>query len=598
MGCQANRQYFIVLMLQVTGGAHFLVSLALRTGRNQDSIIAMTAMKTRFSRKLHMAFGAMLAITLALAWYFYDSVQWFEYDVQRIALANSVLNGNRALSAQTELKLKLIQESAAIGAVEETLQWQENISALRVSIEEIRQAYVDGNLLRHAEADSLELADLDEMETLVETIISAGEVIRLALEASTTEVSSADESSTGLASAGLAGTKVSSTDIVDAELDKLRSEGTAELFWVMMADTLAANIKEVSDANWEATTLSRYITGVLPLFMLALVSLTGFIVWVFSRSLTRSVTVLHNGVWAFTNGDMTHRIPELKEREFELLGDAFNTMARELAGHRTRMHDSNVQLEAVVDERTRALKNSNDMLALVDENRRKLLADISHEFRTPLTVIRGEAEIAMRGKAKTKAEYLETLGRIIEQSDQATRLVDDLLFMARADAGEPRLKVRPVSVGGLLGPVCSDFSAKAEKRKVTLKQLFDDESTVVMGDPGRLRQVFAILVDNALQYSMKGGTVEVSLERSSTEVVVTVRDNGIGLTKEEAQQAFQRFFRGGHAQGHARGTGLGLPVAKAIVEAHKGTITLQGKPGEGALATVILPAEDKLKAVA
>ena len=542
----------------------------------------MTAMKTRFSRKLHMAFGAMLAITLALAWYFYDSVQWFEYDVQRIALANSVLNGNRALSAQTELKLKLIQESATVGAVEESLQWQENISALRVSVEVIRQAYVDGNLLRHAEADSLELADLDEMETLVETIISSGEVIRLALEAPDTEA---------------ANTEII-TETVDAELDKLHSEGTAELFRVMMAETLAANIKEVSDANWEATTLSRYITGVLPLFMLALVSLTGLIVWVFSRSLTRSVTVLHNGVWAFTNGDMTHRIPELMEREFELLGDAFNTMARELAGHRTRMHDSNVQLEAVVDERTRALKSSNDMLALVDENRRKLLADISHEFRTPLTVIRGEAEIAMRGKAKTKAEYLESLERIIEQSDQATRLVDDLLFMARADAGEPRLKVRPVSVDGLLGPVCGDFSAKAEKRKVTLKQSFDHENVIVMGDPGRLRQVFAILVDNALQYSMKGGTVEVNLERSDSEVVVTVRDDGIGLTKEEAQQAFQRFFRGGHAQGHTRGTGLGLPVAKAIVEAHKGSITLQGKPGKGALATVVLPAEGKLKAVA
>ena len=77
-----------------------------------------------------------------------------------------------------------------------------------------------------------------------------------------------------------------------------------------------------------------------------------------------------------------------------------------------------------------------------------------------------------------------------------------------------------------------------------------------------------------------------------------VQDTGIGLTKDEARQAFQRFFRGGKAQGHARGTGLGLPVAKAIVEAHKGSITLEGKPGEGALATVVLPAEEKLKAVA
>jgi signal transduction histidine kinase len=119
-----------------------------------------------------------------------------------------------------------------------------------------------------------------------------------------------------------------------------------------------------------------------------------------------------------------------------------------------------------------------------------------------------------------------------------------------------------------------------------------------MGDAGRLRQVFSILIDNALRYSKQGGTVTLQLERHDSEIVVTVRDTGIGLTEDEARQAFQRFYRGGKAQGHARGTGLGLPVAKAIIEAHKGSITLEGKPGEGALATVHLPAEEKLKVVA
>ena len=119
-----------------------------------------------------------------------------------------------------------------------------------------------------------------------------------------------------------------------------------------------------------------------------------------------------------------------------------------------------------------------------------------------------------------------------------------------------------------------------------------------MGDAGRLRQVFSILVDNALRYSAPRQTITVSLGMNEQEIRVKVKDMGIGLTEDEARQAFQRFFRGGKAQSHARGTGLGLPVAKAIVEAHKGGITLVGKPGEGALATVTLPAEDKLKAVA
>jgi two-component system OmpR family sensor kinase len=288
----------------------------------------------------------------------------------------------------------------------------------------------------------------------------------------------------------------------------------------------------------------------------------------------------------------------LHEREFEQLGAAFNTMAKQLADHRAGMRDSNIRLEAIVEERTRALKSSNEILELVDENRRKLLADISHEFRTPLTVIRGESEIALRGKIKTKAEYQETLARIIEQADQTTRLVDDLLFIARADAGEPRLKIRPLSVGSILSSVCADFQAKAEQSLVEIKHVISDEKVVVMGDAGRLRQVFSILIDNALRYSSKNGSITVGLESSDREVFVTVQDTGIGLTEEETLQAFERFFRGGKAQGYASGTGLGLPVAKAIVEAHKGRITLEGKPNEGALATVVLPTEKKMKAVA
>jgi len=533
----------------------------------------MAGIKTRFSRKLHIAFGAMLAITLALAWYFYDSVQWFEYDVERITIANTILNGHRALSLQTTQKLALIDESVANGSITDLPRWHENVRLLRVTIIDIRHALADEVALLGIENEKDDMDVLSEMESLVETFISSGEAVRLALQ----EQRNADAL---------------------AESEQLHSQGTADIFNELMNDTLTLRAKELAEANTETISLAHYITSVLPLFMLALAGFTAMIAWLFSRSLTRSVNVLHRGAQAFTNDDLSHRIPELHEKEFAQLGEAFNTMARQLADHRTAMRDSNIRLEAIVEERTRALKRNNEMLGLADENRRKLLADISHEFRTPLTVIRGESEIALRGKIKTKAEYQETLARIMEQADQTTRLVDDLLFIARADAGEPRLKIRPVSVSGLLSAACAGFSARAKKNSVDIEQVQEDVSAVVMGDAGRLRQVFSILIDNALRYSNEDDTVTVTLERTDKEIVVNVRDTGIGLTDEEARQAFQRFFRGSKAQGHARGTGLGLPVAKAIVEAHKGHITLKGKPGEGALATVTLPAEEKLKAVA
>ena len=533
----------------------------------------MAAIKTRFSRKLHVAFGAMLATTLALAWYFYDSVQWFEYDVERIAIANSVLNDYRTLAAQGSQKLNLIEESIDQGGISNLSDWRAVDSSLRTSIGGIRQSLAEESSLLGVDQNTNDLAALNELEGLIEEIIGSGEAIRLELGSE-------------------------QTDNARIQLERLRSEGRTEIFNEVMSEVLAVRAKQLDDANTETIALAHYITAVLPMFMLALAGFTALIIWFFSRSLTRSVNVLYHGAKTFTGGDLNHRIPELQEKEFGRLGEAFNVMAHELADHRANMRDSNVRLEAIVEERTRALKSSNDMLALVDEKRRKLLADISHEFRTPLTVIRGEAEIAMRGKAKTPAAYKESLERIMDQADQTTLLVDDLLFIARADAGEPRLKIRPLSVGSLLEAVCNDFTARAEQQEISIVQKLDDKNAVVMGDDGRLRQVFSILIDNALRYSNTGGKVEVRLKRQGQEIVVTVRDSGIGLSKEEARQAFQRFFRGGKAQGHARGTGLGLPVAKAIVEAHKGVIMLEGKPGKGALATVVLPAEDKLKAVA
>ena len=533
----------------------------------------MAARKSSFSRKLHLAFGAMLIITLALAWYFYDSVHWFEYDVERITVANSVLNGHRILSTQTEQKLSLIEDSVANETIGDLPRWHDNVQVLRTSIIDIRLALAEENELRSAGVEAGAMDALNEMEGLVEAIIASGERIAEALQEQRPVEAR-------------------------AELEQLRSEGTVEVLNELLLESLAASRKKLAEANTETISLAHYITGVLPLFMLMLAGLTAMIAWLFSRSLTRSVNELHHGAEAFSNDDLNHRIPELHEREFEQLGMAFNTMARQLAEQRAAMRDSNIRLEAIVEERTRALKCSNETLEMVDENRRKLLADISHEFRTPLTVIRGESEIALRGKIKTTAEYRETLARIMEQADQTTRLVDDLLFIARADAGEPRLKVRLLSLNNLLATTCADFTSQAEKNAISIELELGEDEIMLMADAGRLRQVFSILIDNALRYSSQNGTVTVSLGRDDKEIVVKVKDMGIGLTQEEVRQAFQRFFRGGKAQSHARGTGLGLPVAKAIIEAHKGRIELDGKPGEGALVIVTLPAEERLEAVA
>lgn len=533
----------------------------------------MALLKTRFSRKLHVAFISLLLITLALAWYFYDSVKWYEYDVQRVSHASNILHAYQEVSSLTYRELNALSDRLAKLEVEDPVDSRLREQRLRGAIARVRQGIAaevafNGNI---DQASGLE--PLVGIDRVVEEIIRGSREVEMAIE----ENRIAD---------------------AEAELDRLRSAGVAGLFNTLIQDEIFTRKAGVNLAESEAIALARYITRLLPYVMAVVAIFTLLMVFVFSRSLTRSVGTLHEGVQSFTSGNLVHRIPELREREFWRLGEAFNIMAKELLEHRNNLHDANIRLEAMVDERTSALQASNEKLADVDINRRKLMADISHEFRTPLTVIRGEAEIALRGKNNTKKDLRESFQRIIDQADHTTRLVDDLLFIARADAGEPRLKLRTLAISGMLAAVCKDFAAQAATRDNHIEFASEDDKAIVVGDSGRLRQVFAILIDNALRYSNRGGEVEVTISQGEQQVEIRVRDYGIGLSEEEAQQAFTRFYRGARAEEHTRGTGLGLPVAKAIVEAHQGSISLEGQPGAGATATVILPAESRLRVVA
>ena len=200
----------------------------------------------------------MLAVTLALAWYFYDSVQWFEYDVERITIANSVLNGYRTVSVQGAQKLSLIVESTDKGEISDLPRWHDIDRGLRTAISGIRQSLAEESTLQSVDQNIDDLAVLGELEELIEAIISSGETIKLALEA---------------------------TRIGDAraESERLQSEGTAEFFDELMGEILVTRTKEVSEANTETISLAHYITGTLPLFILALTGFTVLIIWLFSR---------------------------------------------------------------------------------------------------------------------------------------------------------------------------------------------------------------------------------------------------------------------------------------------------------------------------
>ncbi|MEM1412274.1 MAG: HAMP domain-containing sensor histidine kinase [Pseudomonadota bacterium] len=511
----------------------------------------------------------MLLVTLAIAWYFYDSARWFKADTQQVTQAAERLADYEDIARNSWQALHDVQSALRPAQTERSADAME-------AADRVRAAFAHLRLLDETAPDSgpEPAVKLEELESVTEVLLDAVVVIHSSLE-------------------------VGQLELAREELVRLDTSGSVSRFQALIDTAIAERRQRLNQLGEEAVSLADYVLGLLPLIMLFLILGTGVLAWRFSRRLSESFGVLHEGARALAAGQLAHRVPALQEPEFEGLGSAFNAMAGELDEKGRQLRESNVRLEAKIEERTRALSESNDKLALVDEHRRKLLAEISHEFRTPLTVIKGESEIALRGKANDADQYRAALGRIIETADHATGLVEDLLFIVRADAGEPRLDLQNTEVPQLLTDVCEEFGGKAASKGLTIRYTGGVERASLQGDARRLRQVFSILLDNALRYSREGDVIEVGAEARDERLLVRVRDRGIGLNEEEASQAFQRFFRGRAAQAHAaQGTGLGLPVAKAIVEAHGGQIALEPREGGGAVATVALPLEGSLRVVA
>ena len=174
------------------------------------------------------------------------------------------------------------------------------------------------------------------------------------------------------------------------------------------------------------------------------------------------------------------------------------------------MQDAHANLETLVEERTEELRQANESLRKIDETRRGFFADISHELRTPLTIIRGEGEIALRGPNKRVADYKRSIERIVEQAKHLSVLVNDLLFIARQGAGAARLNVQPIDLGELLEKVCGDAKVIAHGKK-WMSPYVNGAHGIVRGDPARLRQLFLVLLDNAVRYSKSKGEVKVEI---------------------------------------------------------------------------------------
>jgi heavy metal sensor kinase len=244
---------------------------------------------------------------------------------------------------------------------------------------------------------------------------------------------------------------------------------------------------------------------------------------------------------------------------------------------------------SVGDELDRLAETLNEMMDRIEASTRAVQdfsSDISHELRTPLAIIRGEIDLALR-RPRAPEALIQTLRVIEGEVNELIRLVDDLILLVRSDAKQLRFEIRMVSLDELLAQVCDRFEQKSREKKIDFKSEVQPD-VFVKGDELYLKRLFSNLVDNAIKFTPEGGSIRVLLRSDRKHALVEVEDTGMGIEAELQTKVFSRFYRTDQARSH-EGSGLGLNIAKAISDAHQGSIRIHSNPGKGTLVSVSLP---------
>lgn len=357
---------------------------------------------------------------------------------------------------------------------------------------------------------------------------------------------------------------------------------------------LAKEIKDVEKTEQEMLARLNRLHGIMLLNVILALILGGVAYQLIASRLHHSLDLLLQGTRKLAQGNLHHHLSIPGKDEFSLIAVNFNHMADQIKARQQQLEHIQQHLELKVEQASQELREANASLIKLYETRQKFLADISHELRTPITVIRGEAQFAMRGAEKSIEVCQETFKRVLEQSQQLERLVDDLLFIARTDASALPFRRERVQLNKLLGSVCADAAVIARNRQIDIEFQSTIQEIEIAGDVGRLRQLLLILLENAIRYANSDSKITVlmgsSNESPEKSCLIRIRDQGKGIPESELPLIFERYFRGQHAsQLDRKGSGLGLPMARAIVEAHGGKIEIMSQIDHGTTVIVELP---------
>lgn len=242
------------------------------------------------------------------------------------------------------------------------------------------------------------------------------------------------------------------------------------------------------------------------------------------------------------------------------------------------------------DEIARLAETFNELLGRMEKSfrsQRQIVQDISHELKTPLTIIRGQFEVALK-KRRPEEEYVEILQSGLEEIQKVRQIVDNLLLLARFDSPGHALEMKSIELKKLLESVLHDTRILCLEKEIDVSFAAGNEVSV-HGNIVHLDRLFRNLLENAAKYNVPHGKIDVALEEDRENAWITIRDTGIGIADPEIEKVFDRFYRVDQARSSREGFGLGLSIAKSIVDAHRGRIQVQSAVGQGTTFRVALP---------
>ncbi len=286
-----------------------------------------------------------------------------------------------------------------------------------------------------------------------------------------------------------------------------------------------------------------------------------------AKTLVTPIQDLTHAAERVADGDFDHKLENSAQDEIGVLTNTFNDMAG--------------TLEATLDD----LKKSEQM-------RREFVANVSHELRTPITSVKSYSETLLEDPDMPPEMRRRFLSVILNESDRMSKIVQDLLTLSRFDAGSIEFEFTRFSFEKSVRDVYSAMRIEAQKHKHEFTLEFLTPVPEIRGDRGRIEQVLINMVSNAIKYTRDGGKVKITAGAKDGKVWCSVRDNGIGIPKQDVDRVFDRFYRVDKARSReSGGTGLGLSIANEIVSRHNGNIQLESKAGRGTVITVTLPVE-------